>query len=295
MGRYQKLFITGCPKSGTTWLVNSLNGHPQIVANGEGRFGWRLFQYVQRGVNAFHEDHEASGGSPLGKISNGEMTMILRSISDNVFLRYLNAGKKLPDSVRVVADKTPQHIIEYCALRTIYPTCRFINIVRDPRDAAASALYHLAKNDPRSKEQYVQAFINETWRMHVEAAVRAEADLGSDGILNIRYEDLHHDEAAVLKKCLQLIGVDSSDEIVRNCSEAGRFDRLSGGRQRGHADSNSFYRKGVVGDWMNHFTPRFAEQCCRPVADLMSRFGYAIDTSARVTVHVNSERAKMVA
>lgn len=274
-GQYQKLFITGCPRSGTTWLARMLDAHPQIVAKGEGRFAWRLYGYLQDALNAFHEDHAKNLGSPLAAPSQGEFALTMRALTDNILVRYLNSSGKSPSSVRVLADKTPQHILSVEALRVIYPTCRFINIVRDPRDAATSALFHLAKNDPRTKEQFVESFIGETWRLHVDAAIRAEIDLGSKAFLNIRYEDLHRDESSVLRQCLTLAGVDASDQSVRACGKAGSFELLSGGRKRGQTDADAFFRKGTIGDWKNHIDSELAERCCQPVIQSMTRFGYA--------------------
>ncbi len=228
--QFRKLFITGCPKSGTTWLSNSLNGHPNIVAAGEGRFAWRLFPLLQQAGSMFNTDQKNNGGSEKGLIFDAELHLVMRAFSENVFARYLIASGKPANTVRVLADKTPQHILSVPLLRTLYPTCQFINIVRDPRDAATSALFHLAKGDPRSKQQYVESFITQSWRMHVEAAVAAEQKLGPQAILNVRYEDMHRDEAAVIRRCLEHVGVDGSDSSVQSCVQAGSFEKLSGGR-----------------------------------------------------------------
>jgi hypothetical protein len=275
VGRYQKLFVTGCPKSGTTWLARLLNGHPQIVVNGEGRFAWRMYGHMQEGMRRFSEDQALHQGSPLAMLTGSEFAMILRATNDYIFFRYLDAGGKPMETVRVLADKTPQHVLTVAHLRSLYPTCRFINIVRDPRDAATSAMFHIGKNDPRSRAEYIEEFIGETWRMHVEHAIAAEHELGADAFLNIRYEDLHRDETSVVRKCLTLAGVDASEESIYACSQAGSFELLSGGRKRGQADQNAFFRKGVVGDWKNHIDHAVAERCCRRVTELMVRFGYA--------------------
>jgi len=79
----------------------------------------------------------------------------------------------------------------------------------------------------------------------------------------------------VLQKCLTFLGVDASDASIRACSQAGSFELLSGGRKRGQVDPDSFFRKGIVGDWINHIEPELAQRCCGRVGDSMARFGYA--------------------
>jgi hypothetical protein len=275
MKRYQKLFITGCPKSGTTWLVKSLNGHPEIVADGEGRFAWRLYSLLDQAANQFNQDHQSVGGSPLGIVSSADFFTLMRSMTDNVLLRYLTSSGKSPATVRVIADKTPQHIFCTDMLRSIYPGCRFINIVRDPRDAATSALFHLAKTDSQPRDQYIETFITRSWRGSVEVALKVERELGPASFLNVRYEDLHSNAPVVLRKCLAFLNVDSSPQALESCRHAGSFETLSGGRHRGQSDPASFYRKGIVGDWINHIDAELAEHCCAQVEDLMRHFGYA--------------------
>jgi hypothetical protein len=284
--RFQKLFITGCPKSGTTWLSTTLNGHPQVVAAGEGRFAWRLFPLIQQAGGIFNTDQKTNGASQQAYIYDGELQLVMRSLSEAVFLRYLVASGKPPNTVRVLADKTPQHILSVPLLRALYPTCKFINIVRDPRDAATSALFHLATNDPRPKEKYVESFITESWRLHVEAAVAAEQQLGSSVILNVRYEDMHRDDRGIIRRCLEHIGVDASESSIEACAQSGSFEKLSGGRKRGQTDSKSFYRSGTVGDWQNHLDPNLARRCCHAVKNLMDRFGYEIDAAPRAAATV---------
>ena len=275
--RFGKLFITGCPKSGTTWLSTTLNGHPNVVAAGEGRFAWRLFPLLQQAGGIFNTDQKNNGASEQAYVFDNELQLVMRALSENTFLRYLAASGKPFETVRVLADKTPQHILSVPLLRTLYPTCKFINIVRDPRDAATSALFHLALNDPRPRDKYVESFIVESWRLHVEAAVAAEQQLGASVILNVRYEDMHRDDRGTIRRCLEHIGVDSSESSIESCVQSGSFEKLSGGRKRGQTDSKSFYRSGTVGDWQNHLEPNLARRCCQAVKSLMERFGYAID------------------
>jgi hypothetical protein len=293
---YDRLFVTGCPKSGTTWLMQLLNGHPNVVANGEGRFAWRLFGCLQDAVETFNRDQAVAQANPLGCVTGEDFTMMLRVAADNTLLRYLAASGKPPAEVRVLADKTPQHVLHAELLAALFPGCRFINIVRDPLDAATSALFHLAKDDVRSRGEYVTAFVNESWRHHVEAAVAAERRLGSGTFLNVRYEDLHADPDPVIARCLRHVGVDASPAAVAACRDAGSFERMSGGRQRGEADPTALCRNGLVGDWRNHIPVDLARAACAPVAELMRRFGYtevnAVEPVVTVMVSQNLPRLR---
>ena len=45
----------------------------------------------------------------------------------------------------------------------------------------------------------MESFIVESWRLHVEAAVAAEQQLGASVILNVRYEDMHRDDRGTIR------------------------------------------------------------------------------------------------
>jgi len=77
--------------------------------------------------------------------------------------------------------------------------------------------------------------------------------------------------------------------MLAGCSAAGSFEKLSGGRQRGQKDTNSFFRSGTIGDWKNHLDPSIAHRCCMQVEPLMKHFGYTIDPIVQATVFVGAK------
>lgn len=60
---------------------------------------------------------------------------------------------------------------------------------------------------------------------------------------------------------------------------ARRFETKTEGRSRGSEDVSSHYRKGVPGDWVNHFTAAHAELFDQEYGDLLIRLGYERDRS----------------
>ncbi|WP_022834891.1 sulfotransferase domain-containing protein [Salisaeta longa] len=68
------------------------------------------------------------------------------------------------------------------------------------------------------------------------------------------------------------------DQLVR-ILEAKSFKKLSGGRARGEEKRSSHYRKGVPGDWANHFTPAVTDAFKARYGDLLVRLGYASNQS----------------
>lgn len=266
-----RLFVVGCVKSGTTWLMNVLNGHPEIVVRGEGCFTYRLGPMLAQAFKAFNEHQKAMG--PVVQLRDLDLHRVLRTMIDSQFARYIEDSGKDRSRLRVVGDKTPQHTISLPMLAQLCAKARFIHIMRDPRDMATSAWHHFGPHEGRSLEDFVRHYITQVWPVNVGNARKAAPMLG-DRYVELRYEDLHEDERGHIRRILRFLGVDAADGAVDACQAAGDFRRRAGGRRRGESDASSFYRSGTVGDWQNHLPVELVQDCCERIAPLMEVCGY---------------------
>lgn len=268
-----KLFVVGCPKSGTTWLVNLLNGHPQVVVRGEGSFAYQLLPAMTKAFDYFNEHQQRFQKDEITQLRELDKLFLHRTAVDSILAHYVEASGRDILQLRVVGDKTPQHGHNVALLGNLYPDSRILHIVRDPRDAAVSSWFHFGKGSDRSFEEHIPYYIQNVWGVHVHLARSAGASLG-ERFLEIRYEDLHGREAACMEGVLRHIGVEATTERVQACIEAGSFEKASGGRKRGDEGQDSLARKGIIGDWANHLDPATAARWCEPVAPLMRAYGY---------------------
>ena len=94
----------------------------------------------------------------------------------------------------------------------------------------------------------------------------------------IRYEDLlEHDleilEPILLDHCQLPIEPARLRQAILDC----RFESLSSGRARGDEDTQAHERKGIAGDWQNHFTPAIKYAFKNRYGRLLVATGYERD------------------
>jgi hypothetical protein len=99
------------------------------------------------------------------------------------------------------------------------------------------------------------------------------------GALHVRYEDLRADPAGELRRLvLGLVGARLSPQAAAAIAEEFSFERQAG-RRPGEENRASFLRKGVVGDWRNHFSREAKETFDRYAGEELVLLGYERDRS----------------
>jgi hypothetical protein len=162
-------------------------------------------------------------------------------------------------------------------------------IYRDPRDMVVSA-YFLRRNTdtlgntPEDRD-YLQSvplergllyIIDRAERRGVFDAFRSwSSSSNNENVRLIRFEDMVGEDGflhiqALFSFCDISLDRETLEQLLHDCS----FDRLSGGRTRGRSDRSSHYRKGVSGDWANHFTPRVRDRFNEVAGDLLDLYEY---------------------
>lgn len=159
-------------------------------------------------------------------------------------------------------------------------------VIRDLRDTLVSGYFSLRYSHPTDMA-HVAKLRARLETMSVEeglvflfdgfgdlgAAVQGTWMESGDPIL--RYEDLLLDDVNLLEQVLlNHCGLPVSRAQLRTTVEESRFERLSGGRPLGREDRSSHFRRGVPGDWRNHFTPKVTELFKQRFGDVLIYAGY---------------------
>lgn len=185
-----------------------------------------------------------------------------------------------------------------------YPYC--IYVMRDGRDAMTSLYYHirrillqgnrrwlsskyhsifldddgpetLRRNFPRFLELQIHRPLGSrhSWGDHV----RKSLEVKHAKLALFKYEDLLTDGAALLaREMAKLDGNEPNFGRAQFLVEDYSFSRRSG-RKPSSEDKNSFLRKGVSGDWRNHFNREAGQIFDRFCGDSLVTAGYEQDHS----------------
>lgn len=103
------------------------------------------------------------------------------------------------------AEKTPRHMLHYKRIISAFPDCRFVRIVRDPRDSALSM-----RQLPWASDQFLANFY--LWCHWFDSS--HEDYLGTSNTLTIRYEDLIEFPRETLSKVCEHVGEAFEDSMI---------------------------------------------------------------------------------
>jgi lipopolysaccharide transport system ATP-binding protein len=169
------------------------------------------------------------------------------------------------------------------------PDSRIFVVIRDLRDTLVSAYYSFKISHPVLEPglAVLRAQLNdldeESGMMQLlEFSLPKSAAIQlswlESGAIVAKFEDLRLDTHRLLTEILlDRLKMPISRERLARAIDDNRFEKLSGGRAPGQEDPASHLRKGVAGDWQNHFTDRMKRAFKARYGGLLVAAGYEKD------------------
>jgi len=244
------LFVAGLPKSGTTWMERMLASYPG---------------YQELMIPEAVEYEVGNRGSHDFELPAN----LFERLNDILAVLKLHVHGSTHNA-RVLRDANVPYLIMY----------------RDLRDVAVSHVFYVQRTPWHPEHPVYKGVSVEEGLRHFGKTLLPEfgdwirswhANRDPDNSLVVRYEDLLADTKAIFRDVVELYELSNDSETVEAIVDAHRFENLSGGRTRGEDEEGSFFRKGVSGDWENHFTPSLKELFKEKAGQALIDFGYEED------------------
>ncbi|NWR97164.1 ST1D1 Sulfotransferase, partial [Motacilla alba] len=163
--------------------------------------------------------------------------------------------------------------------------CKIIYMARNPKDVAISYYYfhQMAKihHDPGTKAEFLENFMAGkvpygSWYDHVRGWWEKKRE---KKILYLFYEDMKKDPRQEVHKILQFLGKELAEETVDRILHHTSFQEMKKNPAANYETMlpalmdhsiSPFLRKGVSGDWKNHFTVAQNERFDQHYQELMA-------------------------
>ena len=226
------VFIVGATRWGTAWVQQCLDAHPEICCKGEGHFTDILFPMLARVFDDYNAQSEAVGnrlqtaglpGNAAGLTFDDVHHMMTTAVA-LVFDRWTNGGGGGGDGVKVICEKTPEHITSLKLLARVVPKLKIVHVYRDGRDEAVSTWrFNQGLSRGEFRRQYpkfgdfAKVFAG-NWAKSIGSARRFEREYRGQYIA-VRAEDLQLDTVAAVRPVLSFLGADDGDASIISATE----------------------------------------------------------------------------
>ena len=239
--KHRIIFIAALPKSGSTWLENMLGMVP----------GYKNRPiYDPSRSNIFHD-----------------VTPILFDLLPTYAYSVVKLHTKYKyDNFKTIIDKVNKFVVLY----------------RDLRDMCVSRYYHVLYEEDHRHHELYNKLSREDALLHCVNIINIEysdwvkdwhaiACQNPDKILEVKYEELNRNPSDTMKQVIAFFDIRYDENIINRMSETQLKSSVDLKRMLKGGDTK---RKGIVGDWKNHFDEKHKDYFKQIAGDLLIDLGY---------------------
>ncbi|HBL15028.1 MAG TPA: sulfotransferase [Cyanobacteria bacterium UBA11162] len=219
----QRLFLVGCPRSGTTLLQSLLAAHPQIYSFPESKF----FQYLiptyeprRLALRIIASRHLRTRLAEFFKdeIRHPEMLKLLPKIP--LMREYTRRFINILDSLTteqgksIWLEKTPEHIHYIDYIEKFVPGVKFIHILRNGSDTVAS-MYEVTRKYP-SKYWRQGWSIDTCLERWIDSVEITRQHLHKSNHILVRYERLVENPQSELQNLHKFMDIEFDEKMLQD-------------------------------------------------------------------------------
>jgi Sulfotransferase family len=262
-----RLFIVGCPRSGTTWVRELVSQHPDVVAStGETALFTRYLRHLDvafQGELSLKPRNMGYGLAAL--LSQQEFDALLRSFAEGV----LGIATPPRPGCRLLVEKTPGHVEHAPLILRLFPEASFLHVIRDPREVFCSSRAARSWSldfygDPVRAARYWRSLVSQGRAIGALTPHYAE----------LRYERLLADGPSELGRLFGWLGLPADAALCETVIERCRIESLRKPRADPAHPPPIFFRRGEAEGWRRELTRSERSRIERVAGPLMTTLGY---------------------
>ena len=154
---------------------------------------------------------------------------------------------------------------------------QFIHMVRDGRDVVISKYFY--EKDFCVKNRIIKEF-DYTLDEYIEKTSKEWAEYVNSwetrNVITCKYENLLQDALKELIKVFSLLNISVALETIKAVIEANTKEKFKKSLDKAFK-YNTFVRKGIAGDWKNHFNDKHKAIFKRNAGELLVKLGYEVN------------------
>lgn len=279
----KKLFIIGCPRSGTTWTGLLLARHPSIVACMEtsvmqtvasftkwSRIGDKAedARYIHSIVT--YDERESTTTPPVGGAPHfvamhqpDELRAFCISVAEQA---YAPAFVHKP-SATLLIDKTPQNLLYGEFIAKLFPDAYFLHVVRDPRSVVLSirnGADDFIPSWPRDATEGARYWLKDFERARKVAGF-------SQNYREVRYEAMLENPVRELGALLEWLGISADNAWLKAATDASSMLEMKKGVP---GTPKNFFRKGSATGWKDEMSSEDVAAIETALKEQMTELGY---------------------
>ncbi|KAM7172125.1 sulfotransferase 6B1-like isoform 1-T1 [Macrochelys suwanniensis] len=229
--RSDDVILAGYPKNGTNWLDQILNDLEITAA-----------KYTEVEIN--QKINITNELSVFPRLEFGDPEKFKRM-------------KELPFR-RIIITHLPPQVLPKSIFKS---KAKILLLVRNLKDTAVS-YFHFHNNMPplpsfSSWDEYFAAFMHGKlcWGSYFDYLVEWNKHMDDENIMVITYEELKENQTLGLKTIADFFGFSLSEDEIQTVVERSSFKAMREKSSKTHGKFGKiFFRKGIVGDWKDHFS-----------------------------------------
>ena len=264
------ILISGCPRSGTSWVHFLISSHPNVITCRETHL---YDKYVGPLKDWFDKEVLYEGNDGLSSLFSEDefVEEILSPIVENVFLKISKDSEKN----KVIVEKTPASILHHNLIKKIQKNVLMLFVVRDPRAVFASFKAGSRENWGTWMKKGLPEFC-QSWNKYAYAYFAAQSYWSKENLLLIKYENLKIDPHNELSSVLNRLSLEHSNVMLDQIISANKIETLRSSAEGTipHDKRNSFYRNGKAYGWVEELSLTEIKDIEFYCKDVMTLFGY---------------------